>query len=60
MNQAEKTNWVIDPAHSEIHFKVKHLVISNVTGAFDKFNGTVQTVMILPMLRSISKLMSIA
>jgi polyisoprenoid-binding protein YceI len=41
MNQAEKTNWVIDPAHSEIHFKVKHLVISNVTGAFDKFNGTV-------------------
>jgi polyisoprenoid-binding protein YceI len=43
MNQAEKTNWVIDPAHSEIHFKVKHLVISNVTGAFDKFNATVYT-----------------
>jgi polyisoprenoid-binding protein YceI len=41
MNQAEKTKWVIDPAHSEIHFKVKHLVISNVTGAFDKFNATV-------------------
>jgi len=43
MNQAEKTKWVIDPAHSEIHFKVKHLVISNVTGSFDKFNGTVMT-----------------
>ena len=41
MNQAEKTKWVIDPAHSEINFKVKHLVISNVTGAFDKFNATV-------------------
>jgi polyisoprenoid-binding protein YceI len=41
MNQAEKTKWVIDPAHSEIQFKVKHLVISNVTGSFDKFDGTV-------------------
>jgi polyisoprenoid-binding protein YceI len=43
MNQAKKTKWVIDPAHSEIQFKVKHLVISNVTGAFDKFDGTVYT-----------------
>jgi len=41
MKSTEKTKWVIDPAHSEIHFKVKHLVISNVTGAFDKFNATV-------------------
>jgi len=41
MDQTEKTKWVIDPAHSEIQFKVKHLVISNVSGSFDKFNGTV-------------------
>jgi len=41
MNQAEKTKWVIDPAHSEIHFKVKHLVIANVTGSFDKFDAIV-------------------
>jgi polyisoprenoid-binding protein YceI len=41
MNNAEKTKWVIDPVHSEIQFKVKHLVISNVTGSFDKFDGTV-------------------
>jgi polyisoprenoid-binding protein YceI len=41
MNSSEKTKWVIDPAHSEIHFKVKHLVISNVTGSFDKFDATV-------------------
>ncbi len=41
MNNAEKTKWVIDPAHSEIQFKVKHLVISNVTGSFDKFDATV-------------------
>ncbi len=37
---ANKT-WAIDPTHSEIHFKVKHLVISTVTGAFKSFNGTV-------------------
>jgi len=34
--------WTIDPAHSEIKFKVKHLVISTVTGRFNKFSGTVQ------------------
>ena len=43
MNQAEKTKWVIDPAHTEILFKVKHLVITTVSGGFDKFDGTVHT-----------------
>jgi polyisoprenoid-binding protein YceI len=33
------TKWVIDPLHSEIQFKVKHLVISTVTGAFKTFSG---------------------
>jgi polyisoprenoid-binding protein YceI len=33
--------WNIDPAHSEIRFKVKHLVISTVTGEFKRFSGTV-------------------
>jgi len=28
------TKWVIDPMHSEVQFKVKHLVISTVTGFF--------------------------
>jgi polyisoprenoid-binding protein YceI len=41
METKEKTKWVIDPAHSEIHFKVRHLVISTVTGGFDKFEGVV-------------------
>lgn len=35
--------WVIDPAHSEIHFKVKHLVISTVTGSFSEFSGEATT-----------------
>ena len=35
--------WVIDPTHSEIQFKVKHLMITNVTGSFDKFSASVET-----------------
>jgi len=31
----------IDPAHTTIGFKVKHLMISNVKGVFEKFKGTV-------------------
>jgi polyisoprenoid-binding protein YceI len=38
-----KTSWVIDPTHSEIQFKVKHLVISTVTGSFKTFEGNVET-----------------
>lgn len=37
----ETTKWTIDPAHSEIIFKVKHLMISNVKGAFKTFQGTI-------------------
>ena len=36
------TQWTLDPAHSEIKFKVKHLVISTVTGQFKRFSGTVE------------------
>ena len=35
--------WLIDPAHSEVHFKIKHLVISTVTGSFKKFEGSVES-----------------
>jgi polyisoprenoid-binding protein YceI len=38
-----KTTWVIDPMHSEVQFKIKHLVISTVTGSFKKFEGTAIT-----------------
>lgn len=37
------TSWVIDPTHSEVQFKVKHLVISTVTGSFKSFEGSLQT-----------------
>ncbi|MBM3168938.1 MAG: YceI family protein [Bacteroidetes bacterium] len=35
--------WIIDPTHSEVAFKVKHLVISTVTGYFRKFEGQVES-----------------
>lgn len=43
METATKTVWNIDPTHSEIQFKVKHLVISTVTGHFRQFEGTLET-----------------
>ena len=41
--QAVNTKWNIDPVHSEIQFKVKHMVISTVTGHFEKFNGALES-----------------
>lgn len=43
METAVKTNWNIDTAHSEIAFKVKHMMISTVTGHFEDFNASVET-----------------
>ncbi len=37
------TKWILDPMHSEVQFKVKHLVISTVTGSFRKFEGEADT-----------------
>jgi len=37
------TTWNLDPTHSEIGFKVKHLMITNVTGYFQSFNVQVET-----------------
>jgi polyisoprenoid-binding protein YceI len=39
----ENTKWVIDPTHSVVTFKVKHLMISTVTGNFESFGGTAET-----------------
>ena len=37
------TNWTIDNAHSEIAFKVKHMMISTVTGYFEDFEANAKT-----------------
>lgn len=40
---ANQTKWVLDPAHSEIQFKVRHMMIANVKGEFRNFNATIVT-----------------
>jgi len=37
------TKWNIDPTHSEIGFKVKHMMFTNVSGKFDKYEGSFLT-----------------
>lgn len=37
------TKWALDPTHSEINFKIKHMMISNVTGSFTNFSVTAET-----------------
>lgn len=34
-------SWTIDLSHSEINFKVRHMMISNVRGQFEQFSGSV-------------------
>lgn len=37
------TTWKLDPAHSELTFKVKHMMISNVNGNFQTFDAEIET-----------------
>lgn len=43
MSTNTKTLWNIDASHSEVQFKVKHLVISTVTGSFNSYDAKVET-----------------
>ena len=38
---ASASTWTIDPEHSYVGFKVRHLMVSNVKGSFTTFDGTV-------------------
>lgn len=38
---AEPATWVIDPGHSHVGFSVRHMMVSNVRGSFEKFSGTI-------------------
>ena len=40
---AVKTKWNLDPSHSELGFKVRHMMITNVSGTFRKFDAKVET-----------------
>ena len=37
------TKWTLDPTHSELGFKIKHLMITNVSGNFTQFDVTAET-----------------
>ena len=37
------TTWAIDPTHSEIGFKVKHMMFTNVSGKFETYEATITT-----------------
>lgn len=37
------TKWAIDPTHSEIGFKVKHMMFTNVSGKFGAYDATITT-----------------
>ena len=41
--EVTKTKWGIDPVHSEIGFKVKHLMITTVKGVFKEFDASIYT-----------------
>lgn len=46
-------SWKIDPAHSEVNFTVRHMMISNVRGRFEDFTGTVEFDQENPALSSV-------
>jgi polyisoprenoid-binding protein YceI len=39
---AHASSWVLDPDHSTVGFSVKHMMVTDVKGTFDKFTGTVE------------------
>lgn len=37
-----KSVWAVDPTHSEIGFKVKHMMFTNVSGKFNSFEASIE------------------
>jgi polyisoprenoid-binding protein YceI len=40
---SNKTKWLIDPIHTEIGFRVRHLMITNIKGEFRKYDASIYT-----------------
>ncbi|MBE4907481.1 YceI family protein [Bacillus luteolus] len=36
-----KTKWAVDPTHSSVEFSIKHMMFTNVRGAFNSFDATI-------------------
>ena len=43
MNNTGNEKWVIDPTHTEISFKIRHLMITNIKGSFKEFDANIST-----------------
>ena len=43
MVNSQREKWIIDPVHSEIDFKIRHLMITNVKGNFKEFDASIYT-----------------
>lgn len=40
--RATTTTWTIDPAHTDVEFAIRHLMVSNVKGHFGNVTGTAE------------------
>ena len=40
---SKKTKWAIDPTHTEVGFKVKHMMFTNVSGKIKKYDAVIET-----------------
>jgi len=40
---SQQTTWAIDPTHTEIGFKVKHMMFTNVSGKIGTYTATIET-----------------
>jgi len=43
IQSSTRTQWSLDPSHSQIGFKVKHLMVTNIKGVFNEYNGNIYT-----------------
>jgi polyisoprenoid-binding protein YceI len=43
LKKTKTTKWILDPTHSELAFKVRHMMITSVKGEFKKFDTAIQT-----------------
>ncbi|OGQ14419.1 MAG: protein yceI precursor [Deltaproteobacteria bacterium RBG_16_71_12] len=40
-SNARASEWTLDPEHTEIGFSVRHMMVTDVRGAFEKYSGTI-------------------
>lgn len=43
MEKATQTTWKVDQSHSEVQFKIKHMMISTVSGNFNSFDASIES-----------------